>query len=129
MTALPSCNFLAPLFLSLFFFSYLALWVTVGCRDLVPITDCSVLTWHWDSRLWVSGPHSSQFTHQTLQSTIWPLRKVTLPFNNSLTNFFLSLGSEAIFCSVSKAWMEMNNGIIQIQSYERKYDFELNWNS
>lgn len=41
-------------------------------------------------RCGVSGPHSSQFTHQTLSSTTLPLWKVTLIFNNSLTGPFFS---------------------------------------
>lgn len=64
-----------------------------------------------------SDPHSSQFTHQTLPSTIRPLRKVTLLLNNSLSDWYCWKGRSAIatICLVRKA--QMNNGTIETQSH------------
>lgn len=48
----------------------------------------------------VSGPHSSQFTHQTLPSTIRPLRKVARLLNNSPAACYCwrELNESATFC-------------------------------
>lgn len=62
----------------------------------------------------ISSPHSSQFTHQTLPSTLWSLRKLRLLHKNPLTGRYDGREREskradrAAARVMSKVWMTAN---------------------